>query len=209
MRRSIWHCTLIVLTAVSLTSISTGCRSGGWGMPSPSWVSWGKKKPPTSSIAGTHEPTQPPSISVPPYPPSDSSSSSASSTAMASQPSSTRGVTPSAYGSTAPAAYTPESAGPPLAGPTGYPTGPYNTASGDAASVPAQQGFYRPSAPPDGGPAASTADARGGYTPPATSPYGTETPSTGGYPSPASYGAAVLCRRCLPDRWELCTRHDT
>ena len=197
MRRSIWHCTLVVLTAVSLTSISTGCRSGGWGMPSSSWVSWGKKKPPTSSIAGTREPTQPPSISVPPYPPSDPSSSSASSTAMASYPSSSRGSAPSAYGSPAPAANMPDSAGQPLAGPTGYATGPYNTASGDAASTPAQQGFYRPSAPLGGGPAASTADARGSYTPPATAPYGAEPPANG-YPSPASYGAAAYAGNPAP-----------
>jgi hypothetical protein len=189
MRNSLRHCALVVIAAVGVASISTGCRSGGWSMPGSSWVSWGKKKPPASSIAGTREPMQPPSISVPPYPPDDSSSSSATATAMASYPStSPQGTAPSGYGPMAPGSSGMDSAVPTAAGTTGYATGPYGTGGRGSAMTQTQQGFYRTSTPDGGGPVASTADARGGYSPAMTPSYSDAT-SNSGYPTPSTYGA--------------------
>ncbi len=66
MRKSVC---LIVIAALSVASSTTGCKSGaGWTMPGSSLVGLGKKKPSTSSIAGTRSTPQPPSVNVPPYP---------------------------------------------------------------------------------------------------------------------------------------------
>ena len=158
MRNSLRHCALVVIAAVGVTSFSTGCRSGGWNMPGSSWVSWGKKKPPTSSIAGTREPTQPPSVGVPPYPPDDSSSSSATSTAMASYPStSPPGDKPSAYG-LVPARI--ERHQWRSAERRGHQRVRHRTVwhgRQGLARPQTQQGFYRTSPPDSGGPIASTA----------------------------------------------------
>ena len=61
-------------------------------MPGSSWVSWGKKKPPTSSIAGTRETPQPPSVSYPPF----SSGETTTSSSVASTPSGYPSANPSA-----------------------------------------------------------------------------------------------------------------
>ena len=94
MRNSKWCCTLVVMAALSVALFSTGCRSGGWGMPGSSWVSWGKKKPPTSSIAGTREVPKPPSVSVPPYPSGDTSSTSSIAGMSNGNPSASTGHAP-------------------------------------------------------------------------------------------------------------------
>ena len=170
MRRSIWHCTLVVIAAVSMTSISTGCRSGGWSMPGSSWVSWGKKKPPTSSIAGTREPIA-----------TAFDQRAAVSAEMIRRllrppprrwPAIRRRHAGRCTECLRIVGTCCEYAGfrRATAGGTGglcHRTVQHG-GSGDAASTPTQQGFYRPSAPAGGGPAASTADARGGYAPPAT-----------------------------------------
>ena len=198
MRTSLRHGALVVIAVVSVASFSTGCRSGGWKMPGSSWVSWGKK-PPASSIAGTHDPIQPPSIGIPPYPADDSSSSSAGSTAMASYPSTSPTSPldkPSAYGPSSPTPSGFDGGVQTAAATTGYDTGPYGTGGASSVAPQTQQGFYRTSTPDNGGPIASTADARGAY-PPATSPsYGPAAPNTG-YPAPptsggAPYGADVV-----------------
>ncbi len=181
MRNSNWCCTLVVMATLSVALFSTGCRSGGWGMPGSSWVSWGKKKPPTSSIAGTREVPKPPSVSVPPYPASDASSTSSIAGMNNGNPSSTAGrgiANPYATENTATGGYGVQQ----TTGTEGYATGPYATGRGTAATASTQQGFYSPTYGATGGPAASTADARAGASyPSAGAGYGTN-------PSPATYG---------------------
>jgi hypothetical protein len=168
---------LVFAAAVSVASVNTGCRSGGWNMPGLSGLSWSKKRPPVSSIAGTREPTQPPSISVPPYPPEDSSSSSASATALASYPGASSDIgTTAGAGPNVTYPGGPDAAPASAAGP-GFATGPYSTNGSATAMNQTQQGFYRTSTPQGGSPAASTADARNGY------------PSGGAYSPNAGYGA--------------------
>ncbi len=151
---------LVALLALSVATCSLGCKSTGWHMPSPNWMSWSKKKPTTSAIAGTRSMPQPPSISVPPYASSNPSTG-----------------TPSAYGQTAAnstlrnpsgtnASYGPNGYGQnQLAGTSrpaansGYYTGPYNT--GGAGT---QRGFYSPTLSQPSGAATYTADTRNGMT---------------------------------------------
>ncbi len=157
-------------------------------MPGSSWLSWNKKKPSRSSIAGTRDPIQPPSIGIPPYPPENGPSSSAGSIATSTYPSTSRGDTPSAYQ-------------PPPAGTAGldggiqtasaaagFPTGPYGTGGVSPAASQTQQGFYRSSAP-DSGPIAATADARNSYPSAMSSTAGTAVTGPG-YPAPAASDAA-------------------
>jgi len=193
MRTPLRHGALIVIVAVGVMSLSTGCRSGGWKMPGSNWVSWGKKKPPTSSIAGTHEMTQPPSVAVPPYPPDDSVPSSSASLAAAG-----------ARQAEQPSIYQPSTAMPtgvdnavqPAAA-TGFPTGPYGTGGAGSIATQTQQGFYRTATPDNAGPIASTADARGAYgavsppaydgaagAPPAGTPFGPDLAPSGGNLAP-------------------------
>lgn len=150
MRNHHWRRTLVTLSIMLLAVVATGCKSGGWGMSSPSWMSWNKKKPPTSSIAGTRDPIQPPSITVPPYPASGTTGQSALASNASSSPASGTGVAPTAYDFSAKSA--PSS--------PGYATGPYSTGGG---AMPTQQGFYSTSQ--DSGPSAYTADSRGGSYP--------------------------------------------
>lgn len=180
MHKSIGHCLLIAVVAIVFSSVGSGCKSGGWSMPGASWASWGKKKPPTSSIAGTREPTQPPSITVPPYPPDDSSSES--NTALASYPSTKTGnsrtgsLTPSATDTTSPGTQ-----------PTGYAVGPYPTSSGSASTAQqTQQGFYQNSTTPE----TATADARNSSGSTFQPSYGAEQPNST-YAAPSGYGATT------------------
>lgn len=180
MRKSIGHYLLIAAVAIAFSSVGSGCKSGGWSMPGASWASWGKKKPPTSSIAGTREPTQPPSITVPPYPPEDASSES--STALASYPST--GTGGSKTGSMAPTAGDTANTG---TQPTGYAVGPYPTSSTPtSAAQQTQQGFYQNNTAPE----TATADARSGYGAPFQPSYGAEQPNST-YAAPAGYGATA------------------
>ncbi len=183
MRNSIWRCMLVLVSALSVAVFSSGCRSGGWGMPGSSLVSWGKKKPPTSSIAGTHEVPKPPSVSVPPYPSGGTSptSSVASTASGATAPRSTS--TPYGAGAMGSGGYGIQQ----TAGAEGYATGPYNTGRATAATASTQQGFYSPTYSANGGPVASTADARGSAYPAPGAPYGTS-PSASNSSSPAAYG---------------------
>ena len=169
MRKSVC---LIVIAALSVASSTTGCKSGaGWTMPGSSLVGLGKKKPSTSSIAGTRSTPQPPSVNVPPYP--AGTSTTGDSYANRSAPGASYGA--SGYSSsTAPVKEM-------------Y-TGPYSTSgSNPTASNNTQNGFYSastPSAPP-----AYSADARG------RSSYGASTPpangSSYGTASTPNYGAAT------------------
>ncbi len=70
-----------------------------------------------------------------------------------------------------------------------------------------QQGFYRTSTPDGGGPVASTADARGGYSPAMTPSYSADT-SESGYPAPSTYGATPHGTDAVTTRRELCAGHD-
>ena len=188
MRNSSWRCTFSVIVTTIVAMISTGCKSGGWGMASPSWMSLGKKKPPTSSIAGTREPLQPPSISVPPYPASEPAREAAMASATPRHPSSDASW--AAAGSSMDRSGSPELTGyghvpGQTANAGGYATGPYSTGG---AAAPTQQGFYSPTHTP--GPAALTADVRGvyqpgmEYAPSAATSYG----SPGGFAAPSTYG---------------------
>lgn len=194
MRKSIGHCLLVAVAAMALSTVGTGCKTGGWSMPGASWVSWGKKKPPTSSIAGTREPTKPPSISVPPYPPGDSSSTS-SAAALASYPSNTRN------GAAASSATGLPNTSPPTASPSDIAVGPYSTSSASRSAPPADQGFYYPESNKAGAPQMATADARNGYAPGyqpgyesnnSGQPNSTFSPPTGygNTTTPSAYGAA-------------------
>ncbi len=140
-------------------------------MPGSSWVSLGKKKPPASSIAGTHEAPEPPSITYPPY----SSGESKTPSAVASTP---NGYPSSNATSTAatPSSYAVKQAD----NTSGYSVGPYGT--GGSSTGATQDNFYKPSYPPAGGPVASTADARANAYPRSTSMNGM-TPPTSGFPS--------------------------
>ncbi len=182
-----------------MASLSAGCRSGGWNMPGSSWLSWNKKKPPVSSIAGTRDPIQPPSVSVPPYPASESPSGSPATSALASAATSTstNNDPASAQAAGMPAGGRSDYGVQPVAGTTGYATGPYST--GNAGALPpapeTQQGFYATS-PPPAGPVASTADARGGYSP-AMSPSWGAGPT--GPTTPPPTGSANFAPVTTPD----------
>ncbi len=193
MQNSIVRHTIVLIAALSVALVNTGCKSTGWNMPGSSWASWGKKKPPTSSIAGTRTTPQPPSVTVPPYPSTVAATSqngplnrTASNTGpRASQPA----TSPAAYGPTPryPAQQTASSGG--------YFTGPYNT--GQASTAGTQHGFYSPTMSKPAGPAAYTADSRNRTTP---LPAGSATPRNGsatrttrpagstGYPARSPYG---------------------
>jgi hypothetical protein len=76
----------------------------------------------------------------------------------------------------------------PVAGTTGFATGPYSTGGAAGASLPeTQQGFYRTATPP-AGPAAAAADTRAGYPSPISPGYGSSMPSTD-YAGTPSYGS--------------------
>ena len=194
MRNRTWRNSLVI-AALCAAFVCTGCKSGGWGMPKSSWVSWGKQKPEASSIAGTRAEPEPPSISYPPYQANESSQPTSVASAASTSSSST---TPSSTGYVSETGAASGYASQQPAGSPGYATGPYSTGSGAAARTAAQNNFYSPSYPNEQGPAASTADARSGSYPSQTSAgsaYGgvTPSPNTGSYPSsyasPASYGA--------------------
>jgi hypothetical protein len=154
---------LIVIAALSVASSTAGCKSGaGWTMPGSSLVGWGKKKPSTSSIAGTRSTPQPPSVNVPPYP--AGTSSTGDSYANRSAPGASYGA--SGYSNSAAPA-------------NDMYTGPYSmSGSNPTASSNTQNGFYSTSTP--SGPSAYSADARG------SSAYGAGTSSASG----SSYGNA-------------------
>lgn len=184
MRKSIGHCLLIAAVAMAFSSVGTGCKTGGWSMPGASWVSWGKKKPPTSSIAGTREATQPPSITIPPYPPSGPSPESG--TALATYPST--GSSGANMGSTASSiAGGAINTTQPSTESAGFAVGPYSTSTPDPTGQPTQQGFYQNSTSPE----TATADARNGYGPTFQPNYGTTQPNST-YSAPSGYGAETM-----------------
>ena len=140
-------------------------------MPGSSLVGWGKKKPSTSSIAGTRSTPQPPSVNVPPYP--AGTSSTGDSYANRSAPGASYGA--SGYSNSAAPA-------------NDMYTGPYSmSGSNPTASSNTQNGFYSTSTP--SGPSAYSADARG------SSAYGAGTSSASGSSygnaSPPNYGATT------------------
>lgn len=186
MRKPVWRCARLVVGIVTLACLSAGCRSGGWNMPSANWLSWNKKKPPASSIAGTRDPIPPPSVSVPPYSPAGSSGSSALATttetpAVGSDPTSVASAASPLGGRT-------EASASPAADTSGYAVGPYSLGSAGSPATPADtdRGFYAPAAAA-AGPVASTADARSGYSPTASSPWEVSSPSAG-FPAPTGGG---------------------
>ncbi len=176
MRKSV--CPIVMIAALCLASFTSGCKSGaGWSMPGSSLVGWGKKKPSTSSIAGTRSTPQPPSINVPPYPAGASNDSYAS-----------RAPSNGTYGA--------DSYGRSSAPANNMYTGPYSMSGTNSTTGSTQNGFY--SGATSSGPYAQTADSRSagsyggaGTTPnyPTTADYG-RSPSTayggapGGYATP-------------------------
>jgi hypothetical protein len=121
---------------------------------------------------------QPPSITVPPYPPGETSPKPEA--ALASYPSTDTGST----ASTAASSLNNPTA--PPAEPTGYAVGPYPTATADPAAQQTQQGFYSNPGPPP----TATADTRSGYGSTFQPSYGAEQPNST-YSAPTGYGAAA------------------
>ncbi len=175
MRRSTWRCWLLAFGTLTLTSLGVGCRSAGWNMPGSSWLSWNKKKPPVSSIAGTHDPIRPPSVSVPPYPASESSHGSPATTALASAATGSSAAADVGYGQ----GVGPGNAGTqPAAGTADIAVGPYRTGSASAApSAPnVNQGFYAQGLSPSD-PASSINGAGGAFATTTGSMFGAAPPS--------------------------------
>lgn len=160
MRRTLSHWMLVTL--IGLSTASTGCRSSGWGLSTPSWLSWGGKPSSTSSSSAL---ASRPSTQLPPSP-SATMAPNGSYAGAAQPPGATTGA--AGYPNTP---YARNYATQQASTAPGYHTGPYNTG---APGAPAATGAYGA-----GGGAAGTypsTSGRGGY------------PSTGGA-TPAAYGA--------------------
>jgi hypothetical protein len=152
MHNSVTRFLIAFIAALSVVSATTGCRTTGWGMPRlswPSWATWGKDKPPASSIAGTHPSPQPPSVNVPPF------ESNTPGSSMSNDPSAIASSTQSGpYRTSEPTTGAPGSSR--MAATEPYYTGPYATGGNASAATPgSRQGFYSTSQP--------TSSAAGGY----------------------------------------------